>query len=130
MIKFSREFFKKSFTSETSMKQAYMDSVKWYATNILAKSDVFQNVHVQFIKENISKTGYPTVTIHLFAVIDNEKDVMKKHCECCKEMHHSFFINADSDCSRCNALGLQKRLDSMLKVKKDMYKNMINNAGR
>lgn len=90
---------------------------------------MFQNVHVQFVKEDVMKTGYPTVTIHLYVVIDNEEEVMNKHCECCKEMHHSFFINADADCNRCNALGFQKRLDDKLKVKRDLYKNTIKKAG-
>ena len=36
MIKYSREFYKKSFTADT-MKLAYMSAVKWYSTNVLSK---------------------------------------------------------------------------------------------
>jgi len=121
VIKYSREFYKKSFTAET-MKSAYMLAVKWFATNVLSKVE-FANVQVQFIKENKSK--YPTITIHLFAVQDGEKDVMAQHCACCKEMHRSFFINEDTHCDRCSALGFQKRLEQKINTKKDYYKEML-----
>lgn len=48
MIKYSREFYKKSFTADT-MKLVYMSAVKWYSTNVLSKAE-FVNVQVQFIK--------------------------------------------------------------------------------
>jgi len=121
MIKYSREFYKKSFTADT-MKLAYMSAVKWYATNVLSKVE-FANVHVQFIKE--SKSKYPTITIHLFAVQDGEKGVMSQHCQCCKEMHRSFFINEDTHCSRCSAAGFQRRLEEKIKTKKNYYKEML-----
>lgn len=121
MIKYSKEFYKKSFEAE-SMKKAYMLAVKWYATNVLSKAE-FENVHVQFIKDNEDK--YPTVTIHLFAVQDGEEDVMEQHCQCCKEMHHSFFINEDTHCERCSALGFHKRIEKRIGIKKDYYKEML-----
>lgn len=125
MIKYSQEFFKKSFTAD-SMKSAYMLAVKWYSTNVLSKAE-FINVHVQFIKED--KEEFPTITIHLFAVQDGEKDVMAQHCECCREMHHSFFINEDTHCNRCSALGLQKRLEQKMDVKKSWYKELLRKYG-
>jgi len=121
MIKYSKEFYKKSFTADT-MKLAYMSAVKWYATNVLSKVE-FANVHVQFIKETKSK--YPTITIHLFAVQDGEKDVMSQHCQCCKEMHRSFFINEDTHCSKCSAAGFQRRLEEKINTKKNYYKEML-----
>lgn len=125
MIKYSQEFFKKSFTAGT-MKEAYLSAVKWYSTNVLSKAE-FVNVHVQFIKED--KTEFPTITIHLFAVQDGEKDVMVKHCECCREMHRSFFINEDTHCNRCSALGFQKRLEQKVNVKKDWYRELLRKHG-
>lgn len=121
VIKYSREFYKKSFTAET-MKSAYMLAVKWYATNVLSKVE-FVNVQVQFVKENKSK--YPTITIHLFAVQDGEKDVMAQHCQCCREMHRNFFINEDTHCDRCSAAGFQRRLEERINTKKDYYKEML-----
>lgn len=120
MIKYSREFFKKSFSAE-SMKSAYLSAVKWYSTNVLSKAE-FINVHVQFIKED---KELPTITVHLFAVQDGEKDVMTYHCKCCKDMHHSFFINEDTHCDRCSALGFQNRLEQNINIKRDYYKEML-----
>lgn len=121
MIKYSRKFYKKSFSADT-MKAAYLSAVKWYSTNVLSK-DEFANVHIQFIKETDGE--YPTITLHLFAVQDGEKDIMSKHCECCREMHHSFFINEDTNCNRCSALGFQNRLEQKINIKKDYYKEML-----
>lgn len=121
MTKYSQEFFKKSFTADT-MKSAYMMAVKWYSTNVLSKAE-FINVHVQFIKENEDES--PTITVHLFAVQDGEEEVMEQHCKCCKEMHHSFFINERTDCDRCNALGFQNRLEQRITIKKDWYKELL-----
>lgn len=125
MIKYSREFFKKSFTAG-DMKSAYLSAVKWYSTNVLSKAE-FINVHVQFIKED--KNEFPTITMHLFAVQDGEQDVMSQHCKCCKEMHHSFFINEDTHCSRCSALGFQNRLEQKINIKRDWYKELLRRHG-
>lgn len=125
MIKYSREFFKKSFTA-ASMKLAYMEAVKWYSTNVLSKSE-FTNVHVQFIKE--TKEELPTITIHLFAVQDGEHDVMSQHCLCCKEMHKSFFINEDTHCNRCSALGFQKRLEKKVNAKRTWCRELLRKHG-
>lgn len=121
MIKYSEEFYSKSFTAK-SMKEAYMKAVKWYSTNVLSKVE-FKNVHVQFIKEDEDK--FPTITIHLFAVLDNQEDVKEEHCKICKEMHHSFFINEDTHCSRCSALGFQNRMERKINIKKGYYKEML-----
>lgn len=121
MIKYSREFYKKSFTADT-MKSAYLSAVKWYSTNVLSKAE-FVNVQVQFVKDTKSKS--PTITIYLFAVQDGERDVMEQHCQCCREMHHSFFINEDTHCSRCSALGFQNRLEQKINTKKEYYKEML-----
>ena len=121
MIKYSREFFKKSFEAKT-MKEAYLSAVKWYSTNVLSKAE-FVNVHVQFEKHD--ENEFPTITIRLFAVQDDEKDIMSKHCECCREMHSHFFINEDTNCNRCSALGFQKRIEQRINIKKDYYKEML-----
>lgn len=104
------------------MKSAYLSAVKWYSTNVLSKAE-FINVHVQFVKDD--KAEFPTITMHLFAVQDGEQDVMTQHCACCREMHHSFFINEDTHCSRCSALGFQNRLEQKINIKKDYYKEML-----
>lgn len=121
MIKYLKEFYKKSFTAD-NMKSAYLSAVKWYSTNVLSRAE-FMNVHVQFVKDD--KAESPTITIHLFSALDGEQDVMTKHCECCKEMHRSFFINEDTCCSRCSALSFQKRLEQRINVKRDYYTQLL-----
>lgn len=127
MIKYSREFFRKSFTAD-NMKSAYLSACKWYSTNVLSKAE-FMNVHVQFVKEDKDKTEFPTVTVRLFAVQDGEKDVLEEHCKCCKEMHHSFFINEDTNCNRCSALGFQNRLERGMNIKRDWYRELLRRFG-
>lgn len=119
LLKFSEEFYKRQFTA-ANMKSAYMLAVKWYATNVLSK-DELHNVHVEFEKDKQS----PTVTIHLFVVLDKEADVMEQHCKCCKEMHRSFFINEDTACNRCSTLGFQNRLEQKIQIKRDYYKELL-----
>lgn len=126
MIKYSREFFRKTFTADT-MKEAYMIAVKWYASNILSKVE-FANVHAQFVKSNDGES--PAITIHLFAVQDNEKDVMEQHCTCCREMHKSFFINEDTNCNRCSAKGFQNRLEGKLAIKRSYYREILEKVRR
>ena len=125
MIEFSKEFFKKSFTAD-SMKEAYLLAVKWYSTNVISKAE-FVNVHVKFVKETSEE--FPTITIHLFAVQNGEEDIMAQHCERCKEMHSSFFINKNADCNRCNALGFQRRLEQKIDIKKNWYKELLRKHG-
>jgi uncharacterized paraquat-inducible protein A len=121
VIKYSAEFFKKSFVADT-MKNAYLKAAKWYAINILSKAE-FANVHVKYEKDNESES--PTIIMRLFAYQDGEKDVMEHHCKCCKEMHASFFINEDTHCNRCSALGYQNRLEQKISIKKSYYREKL-----
>lgn len=123
MIKMSQEFYKRHFTADT-MKAAYMLAVKWYATNVLSKAELI-NVHVEFEKDKQS----PTVTIHLYAVLDDEQEVFSQHCRCCEEMHHSFFINENNNCNICAAKGYQNRMEQKIKIKKDWYKELLKRYG-
>lgn len=125
MISYSKEFYKKSFTAE-DMKKAYMKAVKWYATNVLSKAE-FKNVQVKFVKED--KGESPTITIHLFAVQDGEKDVMEQHCQCCREAHHNFYMNANPICNQCSAKGFQARLEQRILIKEGWYKELLRKLG-
>ena len=118
-IHFSEEFYKHSFTAD-DMKSAYLKAVKWYASNVLSKAEL-QRVHVEFIKDEQS----PTITIHLFAVLDDEQEVFSQHCKCCEEMHHSFFINENNNCNICAAKGYQNRMEQKIKIKRDYYKELL-----
>ena len=117
-ILYSRPFGRKVFKG-TSIKDAYMKACKWYASNVIAK-DKLHNVQVEYIKDAEANT----VTIVLYAVL-SETDVKEQHCQCCKEMLHSFFINEATECSRCSAAGYQRRLEQKLSVKLSYYKELL-----
>lgn len=116
---YSQPFGKKSFRG-TSVKDAYLKACKWYASNVIAK-DTLHNVQVEFVKDSAKNK----VTIILYAVLP-EHEALEEHCQCCREMHHSFFINQENDCNRCSALGYQKRLDRHLSNKIGYYKELLN----
>ena len=117
-ILYSQPFGRKVFEG-VSIKNAYMKACKWYASNVIAK-DKLHNVQVEYIKD----TKANTVTIILYAVL-SEADVKEQHCQCCKEMHHSFFINEDTHCDRCSVAGYQRRLEQKLSVKLSYYKELL-----
>ena len=118
MINYSEEFGRRKFVAD-NMKEAYLKACKWYATNVLAKDEMHE-VSVSFEKDKHS----PTVTIHLSIVL-KEKEVLDQHCQCCKEMHKSFFINEDTNCNRCSALAYQRRMQRKIGVKKTYYKELF-----
>lgn len=120
IIKFSKEFFKKSFEANT-MKNAYMNACKWYATNILSKAEL-HNVQIEFVKE--TEKQFPTVTIHLFAVLD-ENELRERHCKICHEYHNLFFMNKNQNCDKCELKAYQKRADEMLLIKIEYYKELL-----
>lgn len=117
-ILYSQPFGRKVFKG-ASVKDAYMKACKWYASNIVAK-DKLHDVQVEYIKDVKANT----VTIVLYAVL-SETDVKEQHCQRCKEMHHSFFINEATECSRCSAAGYQRRLEQKLGVKLSYCKKLL-----
>lgn len=121
MITYSKEFFKKKFTADT-MKSAYMNACKWYATNVLSK-DELHHVQVEFEK-GYDEQQLPTVTIHLFATLD-EGTLRDRFCKICKETHSLFYVNSNYNCNRCEANAYQKRTDEMLRVKLEYYRELI-----
>lgn len=101
------------------MKDAYMKAVKWVATNVLSK-DELHNVQVEFEKDK----HFPSVVVHLSAGL-NEKEIMDQHCNCCKEMHSSFFINEDMTCNRCSTIAYERRMVQKINIKVDYYKECL-----
>ena len=121
MITYSKEFFKKKFISDT-MKSAYMNACKWYATNVLSK-DELHHVQVEYEK-GYDEQQLPTVTIHLFAVLD-EETLRERHCKICRETSSLFYMHTNSNCNKCEANAYQRRTDDMLRVKIEYYKELI-----
>lgn len=120
-ITYSKEFYKKSFAGDT-MKEAYLSACKWYATNVLSKDELHE-VQVEF--EKSPNEQFPTVTIHLFAALDETK-LRERHCTICRELSKSFFLHTNDNCSRCEANAYQRRTDEMIRVKIEYYRELIN----
>lgn len=120
-ITYSKEFFKKKFTADT-MKTAYMNACKWYATNVLSK-DELHNVQVGFTK-NYDEQQSPTVTVSLFAVL-NEEELKERHCKICREMSNLFYMHTNSNCNKCEVSAYQKRTEDMIRVKVEYYRELL-----
>lgn len=118
MVCYTERFYSQKFTGQTS-KEAYLKACKWYATNVLSK-DELHNVQVEFEKDK----QFPTVTIHLYAVLI-EDELKAEHCTICKEFTSSFFIHETVDCSRCTMLGFCNRQASKMNVKVAYYKECL-----
>jgi hypothetical protein len=64
------------------------------------------------------------VTLVLWSTM-SQQEIMDNHCQCCREMHHSFFINEDTHCDRCSAISFQKRLEWKMGIKLGYYKEIL-----
>lgn len=120
MIKYSEEFAKKDFTSDT-MKEAYMKAVKWYATNILS-NDILKDVQVSY--EKVDDGGKPKIRMRLFASLD-ESTLRRNHCEICKETHKLFYINEETNCNWCKLKAYQERMKDTIKQKRTAYRETL-----
>lgn len=118
--KYTQRFYSSEFHGQT-LKDAYLKACKWYSTNVLSK-DELHNVQVEFEKSKDEQ--FPTVTIHLYAVL-TEEELQAEHCRICKEFSSSFFIHETVDCSRCTMLGYQNRQKSKMAVKVAYYKECL-----
>ena len=118
MIVYSEEFGKKVFEGPTR-KEAYLSAAKWVASNVLSK-DELQNTLVKFEKDK----QFPTITVRLYVTID-DTEIKDEHCKICKETHSSFFINENYNCSRCNSNSYQRRIDAVVRVKKEYYRGVM-----
>ena len=117
-IRYCQEFYTVKFKGK-DMKDAYLRACKWYATNVLSK-DELQNVYAEYEKD----TQSPTVTLHLYATLD-EETTRFEHCNICKEVHNSFLYSETLHCGDCKLRGYQKRVDNKLEVKRLYYRELI-----
>lgn len=117
------KYFEKQFVSADA-KEGYLMACKWIATNVLSNKDLKDTLF------KIVKAGnddYFVFIVELYCCIDC-KEQSDKYCKVCKEMHKSFFINEEYNCSRCNKRAYNDRLKSALKIKRayrvDKSKNL------
>lgn len=120
MIKFSEELFTKDFIGD-SIKDAYLKACKWYASNVMAK-DELHGICVEY--EKVYDRQSPTITAHLYITM-LEEEVRQNHCQICKEIHQSFFMNSTENCNNCNVSGYYRRLNQKISVKREFYKELF-----
>ena len=119
LILYTECFYKKKFAAKT-MKDAFLKASKWVASNIIARVEL-KDVQVKYEKQ---EEQLPTICIYLYAGLD-EGELRKRHCNICKEMHHSFFIDENTNCDWCTTKAYQRRTNEMIKEKKLYYKKII-----
>lgn len=107
-IKYEKEFACKRFEGK-NQKDAYMQGMKWYATNVLARNELHK---VQFSVEKVEPNA---ILLHMYIAID-ETDVRKQQCSICKEMHHKLYLNKSCNCSRCSVNAYYKRMEDVIRI--------------
>ena len=97
-------------------KQAYLNGCKKVAKFWGSKK--YKNVSCKI--ERISKDENALLFV-LFTTLDLGKE-KSQYCKMCKEMHCSFFINEDYNCSSCKLEGFFKKVKEKALVSKNFYK--------
>lgn len=121
-MNFSLCFLRKEFYAE-NIKTAYLDACKWFASNVLASNLDSSRIFAEYEKQE----ELDCVVLKVHAVLDETKE-FKNLCEVCKAMHSSFFINENTECSRCTAGAYRRRLEQRLKIKSQYVKEVIENG--
>lgn len=119
---YSQQVARKVFAGDT-VKDAYLKACKWYASNIIAKDDLHE-VQVEYKKD----TEANSIEMILYAVLPAE-EVMQQHCDTCKEIHHSFFINEENNCNVCNVGAYERRMKQKIGTKVSHYKELLKRGG-
>lgn len=122
MLKFIEEYTKRMFEAH-SHKDAYIKAMKWIASNIIADTEL-QNTVINFEKTYNKETQLPVIIVHL-SVSLKEKEHHDRHCRVCKEIHSSFFMNEETNCTWCKLVAYQNRLNDFIKNKKSWYKERL-----
>ena len=111
----------KSFIfSHEDAKKAYMMGCKKVAKYI---SKPERPANLTFSVER-TKDEIPTFIFTVFAKIDMG-EAQRTYCKICKEMHSSFFVNEEYNCSRCNLKAYLHRVKQSSNVSKGYYKKLI-----
>lgn len=105
------------FQAETE-QEAYIKGCKKLAKYIASKK--YKNV--SFKVERVNEQN--TFAFIMFADIDVNVE-QRQYCKMCKEIHCSFFVNEEYNCSRCNLKNFLKRLQQKGNVSKAFYKSMM-----
>lgn len=100
-------------------KEAYIKGCKQLAK--FMASPKYTNLFFKIERISSQKN---TFKFTMYSEVD-AKEEQKHYCKLCKEMHHSFFINENYNCSRCNLKAYLKRIEQRGSVQKGYYKKEI-----
>lgn len=110
----------KSFTiSADSEKEAYIKGCKNLAKYMASKK--YSNLSFK-----IERTQVPNEFIFsMYTNIDLGEE-QRKFCSICKEVHSSFYINEEYNCSRCNLRTFLTRAEEKARISKSFYRGEMN----
>lgn len=107
-----------------SEKEAYIKGCKRIAKYVASRKN-YSYVSVK-IDRLQSIDGRFVFTLYTNIDLNSE---LHHYCKMCKEYHHSFFVNEDYNCARCNLKNFLLRAKEKAKVSKNFYEEMIKNKG-
>lgn len=119
----SQIFYSRDFVNKDA-KKAYLKACEWVAKNVLSKTSKVEVSKVTWRISRVSSESLPTFKLELFVTYD-ESEVSDRMCSVCKELHASFFINEDFNCSRCNKEAYRKKIKSKLDIGSSYFKEQI-----
>lgn len=96
-----------------SEKEAYLQGCKKLAGIMASKK--YQNITTKI--QHIGDNEFEFVVYTMLDIMSEQTNF----CRLCKEMHHSFFINENYNCSRCNYKTFLKRMQQKLRISKGFY---------
>lgn len=114
--------FKKVF-ADIQPKKAYLNVVKFMATNIISNEEL--NKNIVFSIEKQKGNNYPSFVLTVYAQF-NESETIDNFCEKCREVHNHFYINDAPGCSECKLMAFKRNVYPKLTTRSQYKKEKIN----
>ena len=118
----SEKVLEKEFNGRTT-KEAYLNCCKWLSTNIIA---VNNSKNITYRIEKINTDSWSkTIRLTVYVTAD-EEEVHERHCNICKEVSGSFFMQKNKYmCEVCKMSPYRRRLKEKLNLIKEALKGKI-----
>lgn len=120
MAMYCEPLVRKRFSGET-LSEAKTKALKWYGRYAACKKE-FSNTMCSL--EDVSDGQSPIVALTVYVCLD-QKEVQEKHCGVCKEFRGLFYVNNQSNCSRCDVTAFNRRVEEMLHIKKSYDREQL-----
>lgn len=101
----------------TDEKSAYLKGCKKLASVMASKK--YRNITTKIV--NMGENTFQFVVYTMLDITEEQSHF----CKMCKEMHCSFFINEDYNCSRCNYKTFMKRMQEKLRISRSYYREQF-----